>query len=100
MDLLKFWWGIRYLILIGPEKYDAICNRIRYFISQKSDITYVVSDNYAKIKINSYDSLALEKSLTLRIVIILIKSVFNKDKNHYYYYYVFLEEFSYKYVRF
>ena len=31
----------RYLILFGPENYDAICNRIRYFISQKSGITYV-----------------------------------------------------------
>ena len=43
------------------------------------------SHNYAKIKINSYDSFPLEKTLTLHNVIILINSVLNKDKNHYYY---------------
>ena len=32
---------IIYLVLFGPEKYDAICNRIRYLISQKRNITYV-----------------------------------------------------------
>ena len=51
----------------------------------KSKITYVFSHNYAKIKIGSYDSLLLEKILTLRNVIILIDSVINKDKNYYYY---------------
>ena len=43
------------------------------------------SHNSAKIKMNSYDSLPLEKTLTLHNVIILINSVLNKDKNHYYY---------------
>ena len=28
--------GTRYLVLFVPEKYDAIFNRIRYLISQKS----------------------------------------------------------------
>ena len=28
--------GIRYLVLFGSERYDAIYNRIRYLISQKS----------------------------------------------------------------
>ena len=51
--------------------------------------------NYAKIKIDSYDSLPLEKALTLHNVIILIKSVFNKDQNHYYYN-IFLEKCSYQ----
>ena len=32
---------IIYLVLFGPEKYDAICNRIRCLISQKRNITYV-----------------------------------------------------------
>ena len=36
-------------------------------------------------KIDSYDSLLLEKTLTLHNVIILIRSVLNKDQNHYYY---------------
>ena len=52
-------------------------------------------NNYAKIKIDSYDSLPLEKTLTLHNVIILIKSVFNKNQNHYYYK-IFLEKCLYQ----
>ena len=62
--------GIRYLVLFGSERYDAIYNRIRYLISQKSFIAYVFSHNYAKSKVNSFDSLPPEKTLTLRNVII------------------------------
>ena len=39
----------RYLVLFGAEKFDIICNRIRYSIRVKSGITYVISHNYAKI---------------------------------------------------
>ena len=55
---------------------------------------YVFSHNYARIKTDSYDSLSLEKTLTLHNVIILIKSVFNKNQNHYYYN-IFLEKCLY-----
>ena len=53
-------------------------------MSLKSGIAYVFSQYYVKIKVDSYDSLPIRKRLTLHIVIILIKSVLNKDKNHYY----------------
>ena len=43
-------------------------------IGVKSCITYVISQNYAKIIANSNDSLPLEKTMTFH-VIILIKSV-------------------------
>ena len=43
------------------KRYDSIYNRIRYLISVKSDITYIIPHNYAKIKVNSYKSLPLEK---------------------------------------
>ena len=33
--------GTRYSALFRPEKYDAIYNRIRYLIGQKSVIIYV-----------------------------------------------------------
>ena len=46
-------------------------------LSQKSEITYAFSHNYARIKIDSYDSLALEKILNFQVTI-LIKSSFNK----------------------
>ena len=70
----------RYLTLFGSEKH-AIYDRIRYLLSLKSGIVYIFSHYFPNI--NSYDSLRTEKILTLHNVIILIKSVLNKDKNHY-----------------
>ena len=87
--------GTRYLTLLDPEKYDAIYNIIRYLISLKRSITCVFSYYYAKIKVDSYDSLPIEKILTLHNVIILIKLVLNKNKNHCYYN-MFLEKCSYQ----
>ena len=84
----------RYLVLFGAEWYDFIYHRIEYLIGIKSDITYVVSHNYAKIKGDPYNSLPLEKTLTF-YVIIHIRSVCNKDQNHYYYN-IFLEICSYQ----
>ena len=83
----------RYLILFGSEKYDSIYNRIRYLISVKSGITYIISHNYAKIKLDSYHSLPLEKTMTFHDAIILIKSVFNKDENNYYNNYILRKSF-------
>ena len=77
--------GTRYLELNGPKKHDAIFDRIRYLISQKSCISYVLSHNFARIKINSFHYFPWEKTLTLHNAIIHIQSVFNKDQNHYYY---------------
>ena len=86
----------RYSVLLGPEKYDAIDNRIRYLISLKSDITFF-SHYFAKVKVYSFSSLPIEKILTLQSVIIFIKLVLNKYQNHYYYYYkIFLEKYTYQ----
>ena len=62
INLLVYEFSIKYLVLFGPEKCDAIYNRIRYVISEKSGITYVIYQNYAIFKVNSYDSLRLEKN--------------------------------------
>ena len=51
--------------------------------------------NYARIKIDSYDSLRLEKPLTFHSFIIHITSVLKKDQNHYNYN-LFLEKCSYE----
>ena len=61
------------LSLFGLEKYDAINKRIRYLIGVKSGIRYVFSHYYEKIKVNSYDSLPIEKKTTLHNVIMHIK---------------------------
>ena len=84
--------GTRYLTLFASEKYDTTYNRI---ISQKSDVTSIFSHYFAKIKVDSFNSLTIAKRLTLHNVIIHIKSVLNKDKNHYYYK-IFLEKCSYQ----
>ena len=55
--------GTKYLVLLGPEKYDVIFNRIRYLIELKSGISYVVSHSYANIKIDSDDDSSLEKNM-------------------------------------
>ena len=93
---IRIYDGTRHsVVLLGSEKYDAIYNRIRYLISLKSSITYMFSYYFAKIKVESYDSSPTGKRLTLHNVIIVIKSVLNKDKNHYYYN-IFLGKFVYQ----
>ena len=82
---IRIYDGTRYLTFFGSEKYDDIYDRIRYLISLKSGITYIFSHYFAKSKVDSYDSLSTEKIMTLHNVIILNKSVQNKDKNHHYY---------------
>ena len=82
---IRVYDGTIHVVLVGPEKYDTIYNRIRYLISKKKVLHMFVFHNYAKIKIDSYDSLHLEKTLNLHNVIILIKLVFDKNQNHYYF---------------
>ena len=85
MDLLEFMIELdRYLLLFGPEKYYVICDRTIYLIILESSFSYVISHNYERMKIDSYDSLILQKKIFLLYVKILIKSVFNTDKNYYY----------------
>ena len=94
-EFIKVYDGTRYLVLFGSEKCDSIYNRIRYIISIKRGITYTTSHNYAKIKVDSYNSLSLEKRITICNVITLIESIYNNDKNNYYYN-IFLENASYE----
>ena len=65
-----------------------LLTRIRHLVSQKSGITYVISHNCSTIKVDSKFAsrvMSLEKALTLNDVIILIKSLFDKNQNNYYY---------------
>ena len=90
--------GIRYLALFESEKYAFIYNRIKYLTGVKKGIKYVFCHNYAKVKVDSYDSLLLEKTMTFHNVIILIKLVFIKDKNNYYYIYMCIYIYIYIYI--
>ena len=77
--------------MFSSEKYNAIYDRIRYFISLKSGITYIFPNYFAKVMIHWL----YKKILTLHDVTIHIKPVLNKGKNHYYYK-IFLEKSSYQ----
>ena len=48
--LIKGYNGTKYLVLFGPEKYNAIFNRIRYPIGITIGITYIGFHNYEKSK--------------------------------------------------
>ena len=50
----------------------------------KSGITYIISHNYTKVNVDSYDSLPLDKT-SFHDVEILIKSVFKKNFDNNYY---------------
>ena len=73
---------VKYLVIFGLEKYNAILE-IRYLIGVKNGITYVFSQKYERVRVDSYDSLPLKETLT----------VLKKDQNHYYYN-IFLEKGS------
>ena len=49
---IRVYDGTRYLALFGSETYDFVYNRIRHLIAVKCSITYVISQSYAKIKVN------------------------------------------------
>ena len=49
---IRVYYGSRFLVFFDLEKYNAIFNRTRYVICVKSGITYVISHNYARIKID------------------------------------------------
>ena len=83
--------GTRYLFNIVWHKNVTLFTTEVDVISLKSGIIYIFSHYVRKIKVASYDSLRIEKTLTLH-VLILIESVLKKDKN-YYYYKIFLEKF-------
>ena len=68
---------IKHLILFD---YDNIGNKIKYLISEKGGIANSVNHNSGEIRIDSYNFLPPEKILTFHNVIILIKSVVNKNK--------------------
>ena len=86
---------IKHRVLIGYGLFDKICDRIQYLRGGKSGITDSINHNFRKIRICSYNYFFIEKILTFHNVIILIKSVVNKNRNEYIYN-TFLEKGLYK----
>ena len=74
---------IQYYLVIGGM--IKIFDNIKYLIIKKSGITDSINHNFARIRINSYNSSPpIEKTSTFHNVTILIKSVANKNINYYY----------------
>ena len=71
---------IKYLVLFNYRYCDKICDKITYLISEESRTTDSINHNFARIRIDSYDSLPIEKILTFHNVIKLINSVVTKMK--------------------
>ena len=83
---IKIHDGIRCIVLFDYGwLVIGLNNRIKYLISEKSGITDSINHNFAKIRIDSYNSFRIENILTFLNNIILIKSFVNKNKNNYYY---------------
>ena len=61
----------------------------KVLVIMKKSFKNNIDHNFARITIDSYSSLPIEKILTFHNVIILIKSTVNNNEN--YYYNIFLE---------
>ena len=60
--------GFRYLVLFDYEWFDKVCDRIKYLISEKNSITNSINHSFARIGIDSYNSLPIEYSLSQLLV--------------------------------
>ena len=59
--------------------FDKIWDKIKYLISKKNDIADSINHNFGKIRIDSYNSLPIEKILAFHNIILVIKAVVNKN---------------------
>ena len=93
--ITKIYNGTKYLELFGPQIYYAVYDRTNCLINEKNDAKYIINHNFARTRIDSCNSLPIQKTLTFH-VIILITSVVNKNKNNSYLN-TFLGKGSYEY---
>ena len=81
---IKIYRITRYSVLFGPKRYDAIYCKIRYLTSKTSGISYSFNHSFSSIRTDSNNSLPTKKTLLFNVKI-LMKSVFNNNKNNCYY---------------
>ena len=80
--IIRIYDVTRYLLLLCPEKHDAIYNTIRYLINLKRDIAYITLMPKSRLFLIN---IRLENNiLTLHNVITLINLILSKEKNRYY----------------
>ena len=59
-EFIKIDNGIRYLAL-DYSQFDKICDSIKYLFSEKSGIADSINHNFARIRIDSYSYIPIEK---------------------------------------
>ena len=69
----------RHLLLFDYGLFDEDDDKIKYLISEESGFTDNINHNFGVIRIDSYNFLPIEKILSFSNIIILIKSVINKN---------------------
>lgn len=75
--------GRKYWELYPPdEKYERVLERIKYLISQESNISDVYYHNYMNIKIKM--TISLWKKYIYEQCRNVIESIYNNNCNHYY----------------
>ena len=65
-EFIEIYDGFRYLVLLDYWWFDKVCDSIKYLISEKSDIKDSINHSFAKIRIDSYNSLFVKKILTFQ----------------------------------
>ena len=65
-EFIEIYDGSRYLVLLDYWWFDKVCDSIKYLISEKSDIKDSINHSFAKIRIDSYNSLFVKKILTFQ----------------------------------
>ena len=80
---IKIHEKIRYLVLFDYSYCDKIWDKIKNLISEKSGITDSINHNFARIKIDSYVSLPIEKLLILHVIVLTQSAVKNKNECYY-----------------
>ena len=53
----------RHLVLFDYGLLDQICDKVKYLISDKCGITDSINHTFGKIRIDSYNSLPIEKNI-------------------------------------
>ena len=61
---IKSYDVIRYLVVLDQNWLDKICNSIKYLISKENSIADSINHKFARIRIDSYNSLLIAKILT------------------------------------
>ena len=82
----------KHLLLFDYGLFNKICDKVKYILSKECGIANSINHNFGKIRIDSSNSLPIKKIVTF-YVIILNKSIVNKNENKYCYN-IFLEKGS------